>query len=395
MSEPAEASDEKRRPAIRWRRLALIPALLVLGAAWTAIARHRDRARLAAATDSLKLVNVAVIRAVPNGPAAMLTLPATMQAFSQSLVFARVSGYLHAWHADIGAHVRKGQLLAEIDAPEVDQQLLAARAVLSQTKANLALAAVTSARYQVLIKSHAVSQQEADTYLQNLAAQKANVRAAEANVKGLEQMQGFEKVYAPFDGIITERKTEVGDLINAGNAGSTQELFQISQIDTIRVYVTVPETHSQEVVVGSSATVFVTELPNARFTGTVVRTNKAIDPNSRTTLTELDVDNSSGTILPGSFAEVRFQLPVPPGLIVLPTSSVLFQAAGPQIGVVNSRNQVELRKVALGRDYGNTVEVLSGVNPNDLVIATPPDSLVDGMLVAVQASTAAPVSLTR
>ena len=375
------------------RRLLLIPALLIFGAAWTAIAHHRGRARLAAATNSLKPVNVAVIRAEPNGPAANLTLPATMQAFSQSLVYARVSGYLRAWHADIGAQVRKGQLLAEIDAPEVDQQVLAARAVLTQTRANLALAAVTSARYQRLVKLHAVSQQEADTYLQNLAAQRANVRAAAANVKGLEQMRGFEKVYAPYDGIITERRTEVGDLINAGNAGSTQELFRISQIGTIRVYVTVPESHSQEVVLGSSATVSVTELPNDRFTGTVVRTNKAIDPNSRTTLTELDVDNSSGTILPGAFAEVRFQLPVRPGLIVLPTSSVLFQEGGPQIAVVDDRNQVELRKVALGRDYGNTVEILSGVSPDDRVIATPPDYLVNGMTVAVQASTAAPTSL--
>ena len=377
------------------KRLLMIPALLILAASLTAIARHRSRARLAAATNSLKPVSVAVIRAEPNGPVAVLPLPATMQAYSQSLIYARVSGYLRAWYVDIGAHVRKGRLLAVIDAPDVDQQLLAARAVLTQTKANLALAAVTSARYQELIKSHAVSQQEADTYLQNYLAQKANVRAAEANVKGLEQMQGFEKVYAPFDGIITERKTEVGDLINAGNSGAAQELFQISQIGTIRVYVTVPETHSQEVVVGSSATVTVTELPNEPFSGTVVRTNKAIDPNTRTTLTELDVDNSSGTILPGAFAEVRFQLPVQPGLIVLPTSSVLFQAAGPQIGVVNDRDQVELRKVALGRDYGNTVEILSGVNPNDKVIASPPDYLVDGMTVAVQASTAVPVSATR
>jgi RND family efflux transporter MFP subunit len=376
------------------RRLLILPAALIVGASLTAIARHRARSRLAASTDSLKAVNVAVIRAEPNGPAAVLTLPATMQAYSQSLVYARVSGYLRAWHADIGAHVRKGDLLAEIDAPEVDQQVLAARAVLTQAQANLALAAVTSARYQLLIKSHAVSQQEADTNLENYKAQKANVRAAEANVNGLEQTQGFEKVYAPYDGVITERKTEVGDLINAGNAGATQELFRITQLDTIRVYVTVPESHSQEVVVGSSATVFVSELPNARFTGTVVRTNQAIDPTTRTTLTELDVDNSSGTILPGAFAEVRFELPVPPGLILLPTRCVLFQAARPQIGVVNARDQVELRKVSLGRDYGNAVEVLSGVNPNDRVIASPPDYLVDGMTVEVRASTTAPVSAT-
>jgi RND family efflux transporter MFP subunit len=370
----------------QFRPFLIIPGVLMLGGLLIAVAQRRSEARLTAATQALIPENVSVIRAQPGSPVAEVSLPATMEAYSESLVYARTSGYLHAWTVDIGAHVKQGQLLATIDAPEVDQELQHARAVLRQTQATFALAKVTAARYQDLIKINAVSQQEADQNTQNLSVQKANLQAATADVNRLEQMQGFEKVYAPFDGIITERKTEVGDLVNAGNSGSKQELFRISQIGTIRVFTSVPESYSQEIVPGSSATVVVTELPNLQFAGTVVRTNDAIDPNSRTMVTEVDVQNSSGTLLPGAYAEVHFHLPSQSGAsIVLPTSSVLFQAAGPQVGVVNRQNQVELRNVVLGRDFGNTVEVMSGVNPNDQVIASPPDYLVNGKPVTVQA----------
>jgi RND family efflux transporter MFP subunit len=394
MDKTTRGSNDKHRAQARWRRFLLIPGLLILGASFTAVMHSRSRARLAAGAKSLLVENVSVIRPAPHAPITNVSLPATMKAYSESLVFARTSGYLHAWYFDIGAHVKKGQLLATIDSPEVDQELLQARAALQQTKASLALAQVTNDRYQVLIKEDAVSKQAADQYAANLAVQQADLLAAEANVNRLEQLQGFEKVYAPYAGVITARKTEVGDLINAGNAGSAQELFRIAQISTIRVFVTVPEAYSRQVIPGSSATVCVTELPDVRYTGTVVRTDNAIDPGSRTLLTELDVKNSSGTLLPGLYAEVQFQLPVAAGSIVLPTSSVLFQAAGAQVGVVNGRSQVEIRKVALGRDFGNTVEILSGVGPNDMVIADPPDYLVDGMPVSVRASTTAPTSLS-
>jgi len=388
-----ESKDEPRAVA-HWRRFLLIPGLLVFGAIFTAVLHHRIGRRLAVAAHSLEVENVSVVRPAPHAPITNLSLPATMQAYSESLVYARTSGYLHAWYFDIGAHVKKGRLLATIDSPEVDQELLQARAALQQAKANLALAKVTNVRYQALIKEDAVSKQAADQYAANYAVQQADLLAAEADVNRLEQLQGFEKVYAPYSGIITERKTEVGDLINAGNAGAAQELFRIAGIAVIRVYVTVPESFSRQIIPGSSATVIVTELPNVRYTGTVVRTDNAIDPASRTLLTELDVVNSSGTLLPGLYAEVHFQVPVPAGSIVLPTSSVLFQAEGTQVGVVNDRNRVELRKVSLGRDFGNTVEILSGVGPDDRVIANPPDYLVDGMAVSVRASTTAPTSLS-
>ncbi len=377
---------DQQRPTVRW--VWLLPGLLILGILWTVIGHYHSRARLAATTRALQLENVSVIHAQLGNPTTEVSLPATIQAYSQSLVYARTNGYLRDWYVDIGSSVKQGQLLATIDAPEVDQELMRARAVLRQTQAALALAKVTAGRYLELIKINAVSQQETDQATQNLAAQKANLQAATADGNRLQQMQGFEKIVAPYDGVITERKTQVGQLVNAGNVGPKQELYRISQVGTLRVFVNVPESYSRQVITGSTATVVVTELPNARFTGTVVRTNNAIDPNSRTLLTEVDVQNSSGTLLPGAYAEVRFQLPVQSGAIVLPTSSVLFQAAGPQVGVVNNQNQVELRKVVLGRDFGTTVEVLSGVSPNDQVIATPPDYLVNGMKVSVQASTA-------
>jgi RND family efflux transporter MFP subunit len=287
---------------------------------------------------------------------------------------------------DIGAHVTKGQLLAEIDAPEVDQQLNQARAMLKQAETSLALAKVTAPRYQELIKSNSVSQQEVDQNNQNLAAQTANVQAATAAVSRLEQMQGFEKIVAPFEGVITMRKTDFGDLVNAGNAGVGHELFQISQNNVVRVFVTVPEEFSGQVRPGTKATMDLTSLPNRHFAAAITRTTDAIDANSRTLTVELDVPNPSGELLPGAYANVRFQLPLKTVPLVLAASTILFQADGPQVGVVNSQSQVELRTVTLGHDFGDTIEILTGVRPADAVIANPPDSLTSGMRVAVQSS---------
>jgi RND family efflux transporter MFP subunit len=288
--------------------------------------------------------------------------------------------------------VTKGQLLAVIDAPEVDQQLNQARAVLKQAQTSLALAKVTAPRYQELIKTNSVSQQEVDQNNQNLAAQEANVQAASAAVGRLEQMQGFEKIVAPFDGVITQRKTDFGDLVNAGNAGVGRELFQISQNSTVRVFVTVPEEFSQQVKPGTKAAMDLTSLPNRHFAAAVTRTADAIDANSRTLTVELDVPNPSGALLPGAYANVHFQLPLNAAPLVLPASTILFQAEGPQVGVVSSQNQVELRRVTLGHDFGDTIEVLTGVRETDAVIANPPDSLTNGMHVAVQSASAQPTS---
>jgi len=332
--------------------------------------------------------NVSVVHATRGSAVTDLTVPGTVQAFSESPVYARISGYLREWNADIGARVRKGQLLAVVDAPEVDQELSRARAMLTQAQANLQLASVTSARYRELIKSNSVSQQEVDNNNQNLNAQTANVQAASAEVRRLEQMQGFEKIYAPFDGVITARKTEVGDLINAGNSGVGAELFRISNIATMRVYVNVPEVYSEPMASGVKATMEIASLPGRQFTGTVARTNNAIGISSRTLLTEVDVPNPKGELVPGGYAQVHFHLSLKTVPLVLPGNTILFQAEGPQVSVVNSQNRVDLRKVTLGRDFGNTIEILSGISQTDAVIANPPDYLVNGMPVAVQTAQA-------
>ncbi len=362
----------------------VIPALLACSVFVRAYARRTGNESLAATTKTLALLNVSVLHAEPGAPVTDLTVPGTVQAFSESPIYARISGYLRVWNADIGAHVSKGQLLAVIDAPEVDQELSHARAMLAQAQANLQLATVTSARYRDLIKSNSVSQQEVDNNDQNLNSQTANVQAASAEVGRLEQLQGFEKIYAPFDGVITARKTEVGDLINAGNSGLGAELFRISNITTMRVYVNVPEVYSESIVSGVRASMEVASLSNRQFTGAVARTSHAIGMNSRTLLTEVDVPNSKGELFPGAYAQVHFHLSLKAVPVVLPGNTILFQTKGPQVGVVSSQNQVELRNVTLGRDFGNRVEILSGIAQSDAVIANPPDYLVDGMSVAVQ-----------
>jgi RND family efflux transporter MFP subunit len=376
--------DVTQRNGKRLLFFLLIPAVLATSAFFGAQARLKDQEQLAGTTKSLELQTVNVIHPQRGSSSSDLTLPGMIQAFSQSPIYARVDGYVRTWYVDIGTHVKKGQLLAEIDAPEVDQQLNQARAMLNQAQTSLALAKVTAPRYQELIKTNSVSQQEVDQNNQNLAAQEANVQAASANVSRLEQMQGFEKVVAPFDGVITERKTDFGDLVNAGNAGQGRELFRISQNDTVRVFVTVPEEFSKQVRSGTKASMDLTELPNRHFAVAVTRTTESIDANSRTLTVELDVPNPSGELLPGAYANVHFQLPLNMVPLVLPSSTILFQADGPQVGVVNQQNQVELRKVTLGHDFGDTIQLLTGVRSTDAVVANPPDSLTNGMQVAVQ-----------
>jgi RND family efflux transporter MFP subunit len=367
----------------------VIPVVLMCSALVTARARRASNQSVQATTKTLATQNVSVVHAALGSPVTDLTVPGTVQAFSESPVYARISGYLRTWTADIGARVRKGQLLAVVDAPEVDQELSRARAMLTQAQANLQLASVTAARYRDLVKSHSVSQQEVDNNNQNLKAQTANVQAASAEVSRLEQMQGFEKIFAPFDGVITARKTEVGDLINAGNSGAGAELFRISNIATMRVYVNVPEVYSEPIAPGVKATMEVASLSNRQFNGAVARTSHAIGMNSRTLLTEVDVPNPKGELFPGAYAQVHFSLALKTVPLVLPGNTILFQAGGPQVSVVNGQNRVELRKVTLGRDFGNTIEILSGITQPDAVIANPPDYLVDGMAMAVQTTTQA------
>jgi RND family efflux transporter MFP subunit len=391
MNQQLQSSESDQHPARSGRMLLwflLLPVVLGAGSFVVAQARQNAGRTLDATTKSLEVQTVNVIHP-RRGPASSdLTLPGMIQAFSQSPIYARVDGYVRTWYADIGARVTKGRLLAEIDAPEVDQQLNQTRAMLSQAETTLALAKITAARYQDLIKTNSVAQQEVDQNNQNLAAQIANVQAASAAVSRLEQMQGFEKIVAPFDGVITLRRTDLGDLVNAGNAGAGRELFRISQNNIVRVFVTVPEEFSKQVRPGTKASMDLTELPNRHFAAAVTRTNDSIDPNSRTLTVELDVPNASGDLLPGAYANVHFELALNVTPLVLPASTILFQTDGPQVGVVNSRNQVELRKVTLGHDFGDTIQIANGVHPNDAVIANPPDSLISGMQVAVQPASA-------
>jgi RND family efflux transporter MFP subunit len=382
-SAPSTSSAKARSGASRLLWFLLIPAPLLIAAFFTLKTRQASAQQLASSTQSLAKETVSVLRASRGEPVSSITLPGMTQAYSESPVYARVNGYVRTWYADIGTHVRKGELLAEIDAPDVDQQLSQARAMLNQAEANLQLAKITAARYQDLIQTKSVSQQEVDQNNQNFAAQQANVQAASANVGRLEQMQGFEKVYAPFDGVITERKTDFGNLINAGNDGTGRELFRVSQISTIRVFVNVPEGYSQQIVDGASTSMDLTELPGKEFRGRVTRNSNAIDPASKTLLVEVDVPNPSGQLLPGAYANIHFKVPRGVVPLVLPNSSILFQSAGPQVAIVTPASQIELRKVTLGRDFGDTVEILSGVTSKNEIVANPSDSLTSGAMVAV------------
>src|SRR5579859_1677309 len=320
------SKDNSPRRGRRLLWFLVIPVLLV-GAAFVGMrTREKENQQLVNTTKGRDVQPVRVIHAARGKSSSDLSLPGMIQPFSQSPVYARVDGYVRTWYVDIGAHVTKGQLLAEIDAPEVDQQLNQARAVLNQAQTNWDLAKVTAPRYQELIKTNSVSQQEVDQANQNLAAQEANVQAAIAAVNRLEQMQSYEKIVAPFDGVITERKTDFGDLVNAGNAGTGREMFRISQNTIVRVFVTVPEEFSSQVKAGTKASLDVISLPNRRFAASVTRTADSIDVTSRTLTVELDIPNPSGQLLPGAYANVHFQLPLGAAPLVVPASTILFQA---------------------------------------------------------------------
>jgi RND family efflux transporter MFP subunit len=374
--EHGSASD-----SVRW--FLLVPLILLILGTLMFLSRGRQSKALAATTRTLDVEAVSVTHAQAGKPDNELTLPSTLQAYIDSPIYARTSGYIAHWYVDIGTHVHQGQLLATISSPEVDQELSQALAQLAQTQANLSLAAITAKRYQDLIGSNAVAQQEVDQNNQGLSAQQAAVQAANANVKRLQELQSFEQILAPFDGVITQRLTDIGNLINAGNGGTGTQLFRLSKIDVIRIFVPVPEIYSDQVKTALAVSLDQVQLPGKTFHGSVVRTSHAIDPASHTMLIEVDIPNPSGELLPGAYANVHLQLktPVPP--LVIPTGAVLFQASGPQVAIVNN-NQVELRKVSIGRDFGNTIEITAGISPSDQVITSPPDYLVDGMKVITQ-----------
>lgn len=380
-SAAAALSAAAKSSGAKLRYAAVIAALLVIVGTVAGLApRWRRRAALRAETQGLAFQTVTIVSPAPGKAAPGLTLPAEVKPLLEAPIYARVSGYLKRYLVDIGAKVKEGDLLAEIDTPELNQELAQARAQLVQAEAALALAKTTAARWAELLKTASVSEQEAAEKQADFELKTANVEAVRANVRRLEELQSFERVTAPFSGTITARGTDVGQLIVAS---SGKELFHLAQTGTLRVFVRVPQTDSRGVAVGQLAEFSLPELPGRVFPAKLVRTSGAMSPDSRTLLAELEVDNSSGEILPGSYAQIRFIQSKPQTALSLPSNTLLFRAEGPQVGVVATDGKVVLHSVVLGRDSGSTVEILGGINTTDRVILNPSDSLVSGMVVHV------------
>jgi RND family efflux transporter MFP subunit len=369
---------------VRWF-LILFVVFAILGA-YALLQRRNEHRVLAEQTERMAVPFVSVIRATPVEGASEMVLPGTLKAYVESPLYARTNGYLKKWYKDIGSHVNKGDLLAEIDTPEIDQQLAQARADLATAKANLSLAGTTNERYQDLLKTDSVSKQDADNASGNFTARQAMVQSAEANVKRLEDMESFKRVYAPFSGVITQRNVDVGTLINAGNGGNaTKEMFDLAQIDPLRVFVSVPQSYGPSIRIGMKACLTLSEINGRTFCGQVARTANAIDPSTRTLLTEVDVPNPSGTLLPGAYAQVSFDAKLSGQRLSLPINALLFRPEGTIAAVVRPDNTLDLKKLIIGRDLGTTVEVLQGITETDNVVVNPPDALEQGQKVAITA----------
>ena len=375
-----EVSLPPERPRSGHAVLIAIVVILVIAAVVIAgvIPREKAKAALVTETRDLAIPTVAVIHPKLGAPQTEIVLPGNIEAFIDSPIYARTNGYLKKWYADIGAHVKDGQLLAEIETPELDQQLDQARAELNTAQANNRLAEITANRYQDLAKTDSVSKQDVDNAVGDFEAKKAMVASAESNVRRLEQLQSFERIYAPFDGVITARNTDIGHLINSGAGGPATELFHIADTRSVRVFVNVPQDYSQSARPGLTADLTLQEFPDKRFKGKLVRTANAIDPSSRTLLVEVDVNNSTGELLPGAYAQVHLNVVAGAPAAILPVSAMLFRSEGLQVAIVDNGNRVELRSVVAGRDFGNELEIVSGIKPTDWVIDNPSDSLISG-----------------
>jgi len=350
---------------------------------WGIRSRVEAETRLQATTAQAAIPTVDVIHPQEGAPTEEIVLPGTTQAFTDTPIYARTNGYLKSWYFDIGARVQKGQLLAEIETPEIDQQLQQAQADFETAQANLELAKTTADRWQFLVKSGSVSKQETDQAVSNLAATKAAANASAANVRRLEELQSFEKVYAPFGGVITARNTDVGDLIDAGASTQPRQLFHMASIRELRVYVPVPEVYAPAARPGASAVLTLDEYPGETFHGKLVRTSDSIDTSSRTLLVEIDVDNPAGRLLPGAYVFVRLKMPVKGRFVTVPSNTLLFRREGLEVGVVRN-SKADLVPVKIGRDYGSTVEIVSGLQASATVILDPADSLVTGTPVQVK-----------
>jgi RND family efflux transporter MFP subunit len=345
--------------------------------------RRHATAALVQQTNEDAVPTVVVTYPKADAPAEEIVLPGNTQAFTDTPIYARTNGYLKRWYFDIGARVKAGQLLAEIETPEVDQQLDQARADLATAEANLALAKSTAERWQFLLKSDSVSKQETDEKVGDYNAKKATVDAMESNVKRLEQLRDFEKVYAPFSGVITARNVDTGALIDAGANTPGHELFHMAAIKTLRVYVNVPELYSRAARPGATADLTLDEFPGRVFHGRLVRNANAIDSSSHTLLVEVDVDNPTGELLPGAYVLVHLKLPRQISSVTIPSNTLLFRSEGLRVAVVRD-NRAVMVPIKIGRDYGDTVEVVSGLQPNEAVIVNPADSLLSGTPVHIR-----------
>jgi RND family efflux transporter MFP subunit len=401
----------QRSSGLRAAVLFVLAVVAVAGVVfWGINARIQTAAAVKETTQELSIPDVSVIRPKPGAVKDEVILPGNVQAFTDSPIYARSSGYLKQWFVDIGGHVKAGQQLAIIEAPELDQQVTQAKATIQQAqatldqaianeqqgKANEELARVNADRWKNLVTKGAVSRQENDQYQaqyqaqaanlnaleQAIAAARSNIAADQANLERLQQMQSYEIVKAPFDGIVTARNIDVGALINAGNGGPAQELFHMASTAKLRVYVNVPQADSRAAVPGLNCYLTLTEFPGRKFAGELVRTSGAIDQATRTLLTEVDVDNASGAIRPGAYAEVHLQIPEGSRSLIVPVGVLMFRSEGLRVGVVRD-GKAELVPIILGKDFGNEVEVVSGLGENDQVIANPPDSLASGATVQV------------
>jgi len=365
--------------------IALALCLTAAGLAWLIRdgiqARVRADSLLRQETQQMAAMPVEVVHPKPGGDTEELVLPGNAQAYVATPIYARTNGYLKAWHFDIGARVKAGELLAEIETPEVDRQLDQARADLATAQANYDLARTTADRYRTLFKTDSVAQQDVDDKVGDMHARKAMLDSAAFNVRRLEETQGFQKLYAPFAGVITARNVDIGALVSPGG-GPGKELFDMAATNRLRVYINVPQANSRDARPGGSAYLTLAEFPGRRFPGEIVRTADAIDPVSRTLLTEVDVDNTGGELLPGAFASVHVRLSNRVRAVRVPVTALLFRSEGVQVGVVRA-NQVQLVGVTIGHDYGNEVEVVAGLDSRDQVIDSPSDSLISGEEVRV------------
>ncbi len=364
--------------------LLLIVIVLVVVGAFLMFQRRGEYKALADNTEALAVPTVAVIHPAAQTGDENLVLPGTLMAYIESPIYARTNGYLKKWYHDIGSRVSKGELLADIDTPEIDQQLSQARADLATSQANVNLSEITAVRYSELLKSDGVSKQEVDNANGDLAAKRAIVESAQANVRRLEELKSFQRVEAPFSGVITRRNTDIGQLINAGNGGSSQQLFFLAQTDPMRVYVNVPEAYASSIRPGIGAYLELTQFPGQRFLGQVMRTAEAIDLSTRTLLTEVDVPNKSGQLLPGGYAQVHLQVKVTAQRLQVPVNALLFRSEGLRAVVIDATHHTRLQSLTVGRDYGTSLEVLNGLKPDDWIVLNPPDSLEDGQEVHVK-----------